>query len=1142
MLQVSDVRRSNKFPQFGDIPLVATVLAGIAVVWWETKNELAEAAILAVTAMIPFLIAASFAEELATATILRWTLPLYGLACFAAITAQSRLRRPIEQVPRDVPRELSQLLPGMLRGLSLVVAVIPVLGLTLRRTLLACRGTATPGPIGLDWHLLTDPALSYSLPLLGLAVCCVCWAVREKRPSFFVAASLLTNLAATTAFLLPVLTTTGPVTYAILVELVQWNALAFGAVALLWQTAFWWIDGDPEDEPSALRSPFTTSFDALTPLDVQRTMAALTTAALPVLAAVAIVLSPSALPASVETLGNWMSFVALGFVAGALSIANRGSDRRRWINVGGLLGLALVPLVAAATFAANASDKWLAFHVLTGGWLALSALAAVVAIQITADKRDAAITTAASRWARLFGGMTLVLAWRGVWNDPVLPAWSIATAALLALVATTLALANRSTRDAWLATILAAMASTVAWVRLSRPYDAQALLQLAEAILATLALTAAFWQGVEIFFQRRTGSVFDVRRSLPAVHRLVPLGVLTATSLLAFWMLFLQTVAGTSTDFGDLWGLLTVLAIAIPWLLSLWDRTTTTSTAGLYALGLLGQVYLLNVFDLGVQFTLYTATMLTAVYIAATCQFWSQGQETSLPGQLLQLPRDRHLHAETSRWLPNVTSVLSSLVVVSAFWIVLTFENALVFEGFVKSVWTHGLSLRLYAVAAVAMLVPSMMHLARGTDRVNYQQAGLLLITIAAVDFGWALMTVEAGDGLSLQHAIRLMVSLAVTTTLFALILPRVIDRANDWHRRVFRAGMANGAAAVASLILVLLIEAGQFFVGVPIEATNLQIAVVALALVGLGVALVAMAVSPDLIPYDLTDRTRQLCVYGTELVLALLFFHIYLAKNDWFHGYMRPWLPYIVMAIAYVGVGLGEFFKRMNLAVLSKPVERTAIFLPLLPVLSFWALDAKGEYSQLLFVVGVMYVLLSMLRQSFVFGAVAALAGNAALWSFWVEMGEQFFSHPQLWLIPPALSVLAAAQINRKQLGEQQLTTIRYLCVTIIYVSSTGEMFLKGVMTEQLWPPMVLATLSILGIFAGIAMRVRAFLYLGASFLLMSIIAMVWHAAHALHQPWPWWTFGLVMGVVIMVIFGLFEKRRNDMHELVDGLRRWER
>jgi hypothetical protein len=51
----------------------------------------------------------------------------------------------------------------------------------------------------------------------------------------------------------------------------------------------------------------------------------------------------------------------------------------------------------------------------------------------------------------------------------------------------------------------------------------------------------------------------------------------------------------------------------------------------------------------------------------------------------------------------------------------------------------------------------------------------------------------------------------------------------------------------------------------------------------------------------------------------------------------------------------------------------------------------------------------------------------------------------------------------------------------------------------------------------------------------------MVWHAARAIEHVWPWWAFGIGMGLAILVLFGIFEKKRAEMLDLVARLRQWE-
>ena len=73
------------------------------------------------------------------------------------------------------------------------------------------------------------------------------------------------------------------------------------------------------------------------------------------------------------------------------------------------------------------------------------------------------------------------------------------------------------------------------------------------------------------------------------------------------------------------------------------------------------------------------------------------------------------------------------------------------------------------------------------------------------------------------------------------------------------------------------------------------------------------------------------------------------------------------------------------------------------------------------------------------------------------------------------------------------------------------------------------------------VAFVVGAFLYLGTSFLLVALFTIVWYAAVELERTWIWWASGIVTGGVIIAIFAVFEKRREDVLEVVEGLKQWD-
>ena len=140
---------------------------------------------------------------------------------------------------------------------------------------------------------------------------------------------------------------------------------------------------------------------------------------------------------------------------------------------------------------------------------------------------------------------------------------------------------------------------------------------------------------------------------------------------------------------------------------------------------------------------------------------------------------------------------------------------------------------------------------------------------------------------------------------------------------------------------------------------------------------------------------------------------------------------------------------------------------------------------------------------------------------------------------MPGGLIVLAAEQVNRDRLRPAQALGLRYAGLLLVYLSSTADMFLTG-LGRGVQLPIALAPLSAAGVLLGTLQHVRAFLFLGVTFLSLDAFAQIWHAAVGRAQAWVWWASGIVLGAAILTLFALFEKRRNDVLKVLDALRRW--
>ena len=81
----------------------------------------------------------------------------------------------------------------------------------------------------------------------------------------------------------------------------------------------------------------------------------------------------------------------------------------------------------------------------------------------------------------------------------------------------------------------------------------------------------------------------------------------------------------------------------------------------------------------------------------------------------------------------------------------------------------------------------------------------------------------------------------------------------------------------------------------------------------------------------------------------------------------------------------------------------------------------------------------------------------------------------------------------------------------------------------------LVLAVLSVFGVLAGVLLRIRAYLFLGSGFLILVVLRMIWHAAVEREQTWIWWACGILLGIVVLAVFALLERRGQQLREALE-------
>ncbi|MEM7726762.1 MAG: DUF2157 domain-containing protein [Cyanobacteria bacterium P01_A01_bin.45] len=212
------------------------------------------------------------------------------------------------------------------------------------------------------------------------------------------------------------------------------------------------------------------------------------------------------------------------------------------------------------------------------------------------------------------------------------------------------------------------------------------------------------------------------------------------------------------------------------------------------------------------------------------------------------------------------------------------------------------------------------------------------------------------------------------------------------------------------------------------------------------------------------------------------------------------------------------------------QPWQNTSYVLPLV----FIYLTRLEIYPITLLIVAVFYVFLAVIAKKFRTTYISLLLLNWALWKLLINLQ---FTDTQWYATSIGLSLLYIAQFDSHlKLPEQKET--RHL----IRLLGTGIICIWATLFHQ-DNPLIPGTLNIIAIFAGLGLRIRAFLYIGtAGFLATSFYQLVLYIGR---YPFIKWIVGLIIGIIFIAIAANFENRRTQVNSLLrntnNQLSRWE-
>ena len=1068
-------------------------------------------AVTALAAIIP-LLAGQFEQQIATATAWRWLAAIF-LLCGSVVIWY---RRPISQRLATLGWPQFDYDTKLARTLLIVLTFAPLAVLTIYPAWRAINYLPIQSPVS-GFFSLFDDGVSYGFPLVLSGLVMIGYALRERMPRFAFYAGALFNATVTLAFLLAVVTSRGSMDRVVLVRLVQLNALTFAVYMLPWLSTRgrWESRLDQSDQRLA---------DFL--LKVQLALAVVLNLVLFFPAVITLFVAPARAGTATISTGSFLGW--LTFFTTVIAAAWLAAKRTIRSSADALAAL-LIGVGCLLAASATEISGWVGLHTLTV-WMTLTAWLMLLAAELNSDRTLPLLRfvfdfgdTWQSRCrhiAAIVGSIAVVLSLRSLYDAQASYWWSIGPLLALAALFATLNWKTLQRRYIYAAGLLFSLTVSIWWIFVL-PHGRL----ITDFLLINLiagALAGVLWLWLELRSRRLRNVENPAVYSFHHLVAVVSLGLLALTVLTSYvtnerWSAVLVTPGLTWTAF------LSVLVLMVA---CFWDKHAKYAGACLYILGLIAGAIALQQLQLDLTRFVWSATIVLAAYSLLCAFLWSRRKRIVDFAKQFGIPERISSTTNELTWLSVFSVIAVAGVAILAYWINVSFLD---------------LGLRVSAGFALAAQFLTFALLADGRLEQQWRRLAIGTFVIGAILVGWSWLT-PGVDATWLNRSVILMLETFGLTALYGFALNKANARWPQWTNAARSCvPWLLGAGAVA-LFFCLGTEVRYQMEFGAVRIHPLALVVIGLTLVASVVISVLFALSPSHDPLNLSERGRMRYVYVAEVMLALLFLHIRLTMPWLFTGFIERYWPLVVMLIAYFGVVTSEALRRRNLLVLARPMERTGAFLPLLPVLGFWLASSEVDFSMLLFVVGGLYGLLAILRRSFVFGLLAAVAGNAGLWYVWQRTTDYgILQHPQLWLIPVGLSVLLAAYLNEDKLTEDQMTGIRYLSLVTIYVSSTADIFINGVANSP-WLPLILGSFSLAGVFAGILFRIRGLLLLGAIFLLLSITTMIWYASSNFGWTWLWYVAGIVTGATIIFMFALFEKKRSEVLRVVEGLKEWDR
>jgi hypothetical protein len=250
-------------------------------------------------------------------------------------------------------------------------------------------------------------------------------------------------------------------------------------------------------------------------------------------------------------------------------------------------------------------------------------------------------------------------------------------------------------------------------------------------------------------------------------------------------------------------------------------------------------------------------------------------------------------------------------------------------------------------------------------------------------------------------------------------------------------------------------------------------------------------------------------------------------ARTTWLDVF-AGWDGAVAGAGGVVCSAAGGWLRRSRAALGAAESRQMAMLFPLLSSFLLRPHDPRTAAGTAL--AAALFLLAARTNALPVYGWLAALLANLSLLPLWISLDV---SSPVAYVFPAGMSLMILGRLYREELGSHG-PVLRTTASLLIFASTSYEMF----QFRAVWPALLQGASAVAVVLFGIRTRVRSYLYIGFTALLLDIVANL--TRWGMHDRLVGGVLGVLGGMMLFVLGALVAHYKTQALERYRRMQSW--